>query len=99
MSSTTRDFLLSADSAAVEYRLREEVWKMQHSEDMAGVMQALVSGLRTLGLEFDACGVNIVEPAGDNCQVRYYEAIQSDDGVIDQAELDAAVKQLGGGRR
>ena len=71
MSSTTRNLLLSADSAAVEYRLREEVWKMQHSEDMAGVMQALVSGLRTLGLEFDACGVNIVEPAGDNCQVRY----------------------------
>ena len=87
MSSTTRDFLLSADSAAVEYRLREEVWKMQHSEDMAGVMQALVSGLRTLGLEFDACGVNIVEPAGDDWQVRYYEAIQSDDGVIDQAGL------------
>ena len=67
----------------VEQRVRDEIWKMRHSEDMTGVMRAVESGLRELGVQFIACGVNIIEQQTDQWRGRFYTFYQhSDDEFI-----------------
>ena len=41
--------------------VREEVWKMTREEDLLNVLMAMAEGLRSLGVSFDFCSINVVE--------------------------------------
>lgn len=43
-------------------RVREEVWKMRDPEDIQEVLVTIRKGLEALGIPFDACDVNIIDP-------------------------------------
>ena len=45
---------------------------MEHCEDMAGLMRAVSTGLRELGVDIIACGVNLIEQKAEQWQVRIY---------------------------
>ena len=62
----------SVQSIVVEQRIRDEIWKMEHCEDMAGLMRAVSTGLRELGVDIIACGVNLIEQKAEQWQVRIY---------------------------
>ncbi|MFA6109302.1 MAG: PAS domain S-box protein [Candidatus Latescibacterota bacterium] len=45
----------------VEQRLRDAVWQMGTSDDLGRVLVPLKEGLRELGIEFQDCGVNLLD--------------------------------------
>jgi len=45
------------------YLVREQVWAMTSAEGIEGVLEAVGQNLRTLGVPFDYCSANIVDPS------------------------------------
>ena len=45
------------------YLVREQVWAMSSAEGIEGVLEAVGQNLRTLGVSFDYCSANIVDPS------------------------------------
>ncbi len=50
---------------AVLHRMREQIWAMENTGDIAQVLRALREGLVAINISFDNCGINIVEPTSD----------------------------------
>lgn len=53
-------------------RLRDAMWAMTHSDDMAGVMAGVRSGLVDMAVPFHAYSVNIIDTNQDPPQVYFY---------------------------
>ncbi len=60
-------------------RVRDEVWRMQSSRDMEGVLIAVRNGLEELRVPFNNCGVNLVDSAADPLQVHFHS--MTEEGV------------------
>ncbi len=50
-------------------QVREVIWNMGSSSDIAGILVAVRNGLEKLGVPFANCGVNLVDAAGPEPQV------------------------------
>ena len=74
--------------AAAEQCVRDEIWGMEHSEDMARVLRALEQALRQLGVDFLACGVNIVEERENGFTTEIYELYRDTGGFIKDYDPD-----------
>jgi len=53
-------------------RVREEVWKMKDPKDMDDVLVAIRKGLDVLGIPFETCDVNIIDPSHPS-SLRYHK--------------------------
>ena len=53
-------------------RVREEMWKMQHTNEIASVLAAIREGLQDIDLTFDDCGINMVNATADPPIVRTF---------------------------
>jgi len=42
-------------------QVREEIWKMKSSEEIALFLEAVRDGLQKLGMPFKSCGVNLID--------------------------------------
>jgi PAS domain S-box-containing protein len=57
-------------------RVRDEIWRMRGEEDIGKLLKAIRDGLRDLEIPFEGLGINVVEPAPEDCfGVRYFESI------------------------
>ena len=54
------------------HRMREEVWRMEGTEDIERVLVALRDGLDALGVPFQDWGINVVDESTDPPTVRYH---------------------------
>ncbi len=50
---------------AVLHRMREKIWAMETTSDIAQVLHALREGLVAIDISFDNCGINVVQPTSD----------------------------------
>jgi PAS domain S-box-containing protein len=50
-------------------RVREEIWRMRDGSDMDQVLSAIGGGLQALGVEYQNCGINVVEICPDGPMV------------------------------
>ncbi len=75
----------------VLHRVRNEVWKMKSSKNMDHVMVEVGKGLQKMGVPFDDCGVNLVDPSSDPPTVSTYNLGKEGD------LLYAGVNEIGAG--
>ncbi len=58
-------------------RVREQIWRMQARADLRKVAESVWEGLEGLGISFEQCGINVVEPEsvkpGSERVVRSYD--------------------------
>ena len=57
-------------------RVREEVWRMQGGADITKILAAIWESLEGLGVPFQHCGINVVEPSADPTSVRIFDRRQ-----------------------
>ncbi|MFT5377741.1 MAG: PAS domain S-box-containing protein, partial [Candidatus Latescibacterota bacterium] len=73
-------------------QVRDTVWKMGSTEDVRQVVEAVHQGLRGVGIDFAACGVNIVEANRDPYEIHAYNIASNDEWTEtiyrDSAEAD-----------
>lgn len=53
-----------------QHRVREQVWKMRHKDDVVQVMVVLRETLEKLGVRYTACAINVVEPGPEGQTMR-----------------------------
>ncbi|MFH1569933.1 MAG: ATP-binding protein [Gemmatimonadota bacterium] len=56
---------------AARHRMREEVWRMESTDDIRQVLVALGQGMEALGVPFQDWGVNVVEATSEPPRVRF----------------------------
>ena len=58
----------------VRLRLREEVWRMRHTDDIVGVMAAMRESFTELGFHYRSCGLNLIVEPGSEVLVHHMSA-------------------------
>ena len=79
---------------AVMARLRDEIWLMEHSNDMDRVMNALREGLVQLSLSFKAFGVNIISTDDEGIHVTCYTDRGMGDGQWHKIESGEGIRLI-----
>jgi signal transduction histidine kinase/DNA-binding NarL/FixJ family response regulator len=54
------------------YRVREQVWKMRRTEDIAAVLEAVRENFQILGVTYDYCSISLVQEELEEPQVVVY---------------------------
>lgn len=68
-------------------RVRDEVWRMRRAEDIEQVLEAVGDGLKTAGVPFLYCGVNVIDDRADPPAVTAYSMRQQGPAVKRWHEL------------
>lgn len=79
---------------AVMARLRDEIWLMEHSNDMDRLMNALREGLVHLSLSFQAFGVNIISTDEQGVHVTCYTDRGRGDGRWHKIESGEGIRLI-----
>jgi len=71
-------------------RVREEVWKMEDPKDMDEVLIAIRKGLEVLGIPFQDCDVNVIDPS-DPSWVRFSTMTPQEEWIEAGTERGAGI--------
>jgi PAS domain S-box-containing protein len=74
--------------------VRQQIWHMEGVDDIGVVVDAVVDGVRALGIPFYDCGVNIIRDVGDKVEIMRQTALRQQESKEAQVVDDSAVERI-----